>query len=111
MKYIIEFIREYGLSLLHSIFLLIISYISLELKRIYKKHTNDLTKEKVINMVYHAIYQMYPNLTKEEKLNKIIINSQQILKEKGIIISNLELKIYIEYNNHLNLNKKESDLK
>ena len=111
MKYIIEFLNQYGLSILHSISIIIISYISLEIKKIYLKHTNDLTKEKVINMVYHAIYQMYPKLTPEEKLNKIIINSQQILKEKGIIITNLELKMYIEYNNHLNFIKKESDAK
>lgn len=96
MKYVTDFMNQYGVSIIHSIAALIISYVSLEIKKIYKKHINDKTKKDIIKTVCQAINQLYPNLSGEEKLNKVIINSELILKEKGIIISDLELRIYIE---------------
>ena len=96
MKSIISFINEYGLSLIHSIAAIIISYISLQVKKILEKHTNDKTKKEVINMVCKAINQLYPNECGQNKLNLAITNAKQILAEKGIDISDLELRMYIE---------------
>ena len=96
MKYITEFMNQYGISLVHSIAVAIISYVSIEIKKVYKKYINDKTKIEVIKTVSQAINQMYPNTSGEEKLNKVITNSEEILKEKGIIISDLELRMYIE---------------
>ena len=96
MKYFIEFINTYGLSLIHSIAITIISYVSFEIKKIYKKYTEDKKKKEIIKMVCLGVNQVYPNLNNEEKLNKTIINSKQILKEKGIYINDLELRMYIE---------------
>ena len=96
MKYIITFLNEYGITMIHSIAVAILSYVSLEAKRIYKKYINDKTKKEVIKMVCSAINQLYPNLNNEEKLNKTIINSKEILKEKGITINDLELRMYRE---------------
>lgn len=105
MKYITEFMNQYGVSLIHSVAVAILSYASIEIKKIYKKYTDDKTKKDVIKMVCHAVNQLYPNLTGEEKLDKAIQNSSQILKEKGIIISDLELRMYIEYTvNYFKLN-------
>lgn len=96
MKYIISFINEYSLSIIHSIATIIISYISLQVKKILEKHTNDKTKKEVINMVCKAINQLYPNESGENKLNLAITNAKEILAEKGITISDLELRMYIE---------------
>lgn len=96
MKYIVEFMNQYGVAFIHSIAVAIISYVSIEIKKVYKKYINDKTKKDVINTVCQAINQLYPSLTNEEKLNKVILNSGEILKEKGIIISDLELRMYIE---------------
>lgn len=62
----------------------------------YNNHFIDKTKKDVINMVCRAINQVYPNLSGKEKLNKAIYNSHEILKEKGISITDLELRMYIE---------------
>ena len=97
MKLFSEFINQYGPTLVHSILAMVISYISFEIKKIYQKHNNDLTKKEVINMVCKAINQLYPNETNETKLNQAITNSKEILSEKGIEISDLELRMYIEY--------------
>ena len=97
MKYFSEFINQYGLSIIHSFLAIIISYITVTIKRIYKKHVDEEMKEKVVNMVCHAINQLYPNASSEDKLNKAIINAKEILSEKGISLSDLELRMYIEY--------------
>ena len=96
MKYFMEFMNQYGVSMIHSIALAIISYVSFEVKRLYKKYIHDKTKKDVVKMVCQAINQLYPNLTGEEKLNKTITNCKQILKQKGISINDLELRMYIE---------------
>lgn len=96
MKYIIDFLNTYGTSIIHSVSIAIISYVSLEIKKIYKNYIKDKTKKEVIKMVCSTIDQIYPNLNNKNKLDRIISNSKQILKEKGILINDLELRIYIE---------------
>ena len=97
MKYFMEFLNQYGASFIHSIAVLILSCVSFEIKKIYKKNIYDKTKKDVVKMVYHMINKLYPNINEEDKLNKVISNSKQILSEKGINISDLELRMYIEY--------------
>lgn len=95
MKFISEFISQYGFAIIHSVFLSIVSYVSFSIKKILKKHVDDKTKKEIIVTVCVAINKLYPNLNNDEKFNKIIFNCEQILKEKGIIISDLELRMYI----------------
>ena len=88
--------NQYGVSIVHSISVAIISYVSLEIKRIYKKYNNDRIKKEVVKMICQAIDQMYPNMSGSDKFNEAINNSKEILSEKGINISDLELRMYIE---------------
>ena len=88
--------NEYGVSIIHGIFVSVISYVSIEIKRIYNKHFIDKTKRDVVGMVCRAINQVYPNLNGNEKLNKAIYNCREIFKDKGIKINDLELRMYIE---------------
>ena len=96
MKYFIDFMNQYGVTFIHSIAALVLSYVSFEIKRIYNKCVNEKTKKEVVKMVCNAINQLYPNISGEEKLNKAISNSKEILLEKNINISDLELRMYIE---------------
>ena len=95
MIYLKELLNNYGISFLHTILVTILSYTSLEIKKIYQSHIHEKIKKEVIIMVYHAIEEFNPNLSYEQKLNKMIINSEQILNEKNIKMTPLELKIYI----------------
>ena len=97
MKIINEFINQYGVTFIHSVVALIISYVSIVAKNIYKNYINDRTKKEVVKMVCQAINQLYPNASGSDKLNQAIINTKEILMEKGIILSDLELRMYIEY--------------
>ena len=96
MKILNQFINQYELSIIHSIFLALVSYISLTIKRVYHRYTEDKIKKEVVRMVCKAINQLYPNDCGEIKLNYAINNTREILKEKGINISDLELRMYIE---------------
>ena len=105
-----EFLNNYGVSIIHGVAVSIISYVSLEIKKIYNKHFIDKTKKDVVSLVCKAINQVYPNLTGKEKLNKAIYNCREILKEKNIKINDLELRMYIEssvccFSNEVNKNK------
>ena len=96
MKLFNEFINQYGLNILHSLAIGIFSYVSLEIKRVYKKYVSDHTKREVVEMVCKAMNQLYPEKTGSEKLDLALSNAKEILKEKGITISDLELRLYIE---------------
>ena len=96
MKYFSEFVNQYGLSIIHSVMVAIFSYVSLEIKKIYNKYTDERIKKDVVKMVCQAVDQLYPNMNGNDKLNEAINNTKQILSEKGINISDLELHMYIE---------------
>lgn len=96
MKCFSEFLNQYGLSLIHSVMVAILSYVSLEIKKIYSKYNDERIKKEVVKMVCQAVDQMYPNMNGNDKLNEAINNTKQILSEKGINISDLELRMYIE---------------
>ncbi len=96
MKYIKDFINQYAPSMIHTLCITLFSYIGVEIKRLYHQYIIDKTKKEVIKNVCMAIQQIYPNLDSTDKLNKAIKNTREILKEKNINISNLELRMYIE---------------
>lgn len=96
MKYFMEFMNQYGVSMIHSAALAIISYVSLEIKKVHKNYINDKTKKEIVSTVCRAVNHLYPNLSDEEKLNKVLINVEQILKDKCIVVNDLELRMYIE---------------
>ena len=88
--------NQYVVSIVHSIAVAIISYVSLEIKKIYKKYNNDRIKKDVVKMVCQAIDQMYPDMNGTDKFNEAVNNTKEILKEKSINISDLERRMYIE---------------
>lgn len=96
MKFFSEFINQYGLSIIHSVMVAILSYVSLAIKKIYGKYNDERIKKDVVKMVCQAVDQMYPSMNGDDKLNEAINNTKQILCEKGINISDLELRMYIE---------------
>lgn len=96
MQFFIDFINQYGQTLLYTILMAIISYVGLKVKKLSEEYIKDKTKKEVIKTVCEAVNQLYENLTGEEKLSKTIENSKQILNDKGIEINDLELRMYIE---------------
>ena len=96
MKFLIDFINQYGTTLLYTVLMAVISYIGLKAKKLSEEYIQDKTKKEDIKTVCEAVNQLYESLTGEEKLSKTIENSKQILSDKGIEINDLELRMYIE---------------
>ena len=90
------FISEYGAAIIYDVVTGIAGYIGLQIKAIYQKYVNDRTKEKVVKTVVSAVKQLYYDLDGEKKLSIAIDNITQMLNEKGITITELEIRMLIE---------------
>ena len=84
------------MELLYAVVIAIAGYIGTAIKNIYKKHVDDKTKESVVRTVVKAVKQLYSDLNGEEKLQKAIENISEMLAEKQIIVSELEIRMLIE---------------
>ena len=72
------------------------TYIGVIIKNYYTKYVNDKTKKDVINTVVQAVEQIYKDLHGEEKLKKALEGASEMLTEKGITVSEIELRYLIE---------------
>ena len=71
-------------------------FIGVQLKKIYQKHVDDKTKEAVVRTCVKAVEQLYHDLKGPEKLERAKAGVRQMLEEKGIPISELEMDMLIE---------------
>lgn len=96
MDFITQFISEYGTTILYGILTAIAGALGIWVKSLYTEYVNDKTKEKIVRICVGAIEQFYKDLHGEEKYNKVVESVVEMLGEKGITISELELKMLIE---------------
>ena len=91
-----QFINEYGTTILYTILTALAGYIGIWVKSLYTKYINDKTKQDVVKTCVSAVEQLYKDLHGEEKYNKVVESASEMLMEKGITITDLELKMLIE---------------
>ncbi len=91
-----EFMAEYGTQIIYTVLTAIAGYIGVAVKNLYQKYINDQTKKSVVRTVVQGIEQIYKDLHGEEKLNKALEAASEMLTEKGISISEFEMKMMIE---------------
>lgn len=96
MEFIKLFISEYGTTILYAVITAIAGYLGIVVKQLYTKYVNDKTKQAVAKTVVQAVEQIYKDLHGEEKLNKALESASEMLAEKGIAITDLELRMLIE---------------
>ena len=92
----VQFINEYGTTVLYAVVTTIAGYIGIVVKNLFQKYVNDKTKKDVVKTVVQSIEQIYKDLHGEEKLNKALESASEMLSLKGITISEFELRILIE---------------
>lgn len=108
-----QFISEYGTTILYTILTAIAGYVGIWIKSLYAKYVNDKTKQDVAKTVVKAVEQMYKELHGEEKLQKALEAASEMLTNKGITISDIELRMLIEasvseFNKAFNSNESNS---
>ena len=91
-----EFIAEYGVSILYSVLTAIAGYIGVAIKNIYKKYIDDKTKQSVAQTCVRAIEQIYTDLHGQEKFNKCVEAVAEMLNDRGISISEIEIQRLVE---------------
>lgn len=96
MKFIAEFIDSYGFTIVYAILTAIAGFLASKLKALYEAKCDDETKKKTVETCVKAVEQLYNDLCGTEKLERAKTNIIQILEQKGITISELELDMLIE---------------
>ena len=91
-----EFINQYGMEIMYAIITAIAGYIGIVVKNLYTKYINDKTKQAVAKTAVQFVEQVYKNLHGEAKLKEALTAASDMLAEKGITISELELRVLIE---------------
>ena len=91
-----EFVNTYGAEILMAVLTAIAGYVGIVVKNLYTKYINDKTKESVVKTVVQGVEQIYKDLHGEEKLNMALEAASEMLSEKGITVSEFELRMMIE---------------
>ena len=91
-----EFINQYGTTIIYAVVVAIAGYFGTVAKSLYTKYINDKTKQAVAKTVVRGVEQIYKDLHGEEKLDKALEAASEMLADKGINASELELRMMIE---------------
>lgn len=98
MEVIMNFLNEYGI--LSAIITAIASALGILAKKIYNKtigqKISENTKKDVAELVVKYVEQVYKDIHGEEKLQKALEAFSEMLGEKGIMISDLEMRVLLE---------------
>ena len=98
MEAIINFLNEYGI--LSAIITAAASALGVLVKKLWDKTVGDKvkedTKKDVAKLVVKYVEQVYKDIHGEDKLMKALEAFSDMLAEKGIAISDLEMRVYLE---------------
>ena len=92
----VEFINQYGLQILYTVITAIAGYVGIVIKNLCAKYINDKTKRSVAKSAVQFVEQVYKDLHGEEKFNAALTAASEMLAEKGITITDLEMRVLIE---------------
>lgn len=91
-----EIYMTYVLPVIATALTALAGYIGTQLKKLYERHINDKVKQDVVRTCVKAAEQLYHDLGGPVKLEKAKEGIRQMLEEKGIPISELEMNLLIE---------------
>ena len=91
-----EVFSAYILPALIAVLTALAGYIGTQIKRLYEKYVNDKVKQDVVRTCVKAAEQLYRDLSGPEKLEKAKEGIVDMLNEKGIHISEMEMDLLIE---------------
>lgn len=91
-----QFIQEYGMVIFGIIITAVASYLGIGVKFIYQKICNTKLKQEIARTCVLATEQIYKDLHGEAKYMQCAASVVQLLEEKGIKVSELEVRQLIE---------------
>ena len=96
MDIINQVISQYGVEILGTILTGLAAYLGLTAKKLVNTYLQDKTIRSIAKIVAQGIEQCYKELHGEEKLDKALEAMSTMLQEKGITISEFEMKVQLE---------------
>ena len=91
-----ELLGTYVLPVLAAALTALAGFVGAQLKNLYRRWVDDKTKEAVVRTCVKAVEQLYRDLGGPEKLERAREGIRQMLEEKGIPITQLEMDLLIE---------------
>lgn len=91
-----EIFTTYLLPVIAAALTAVAGYFGAQIKKLYEKYVNDKVKQDVVRTCVKAAEQLYHDLGGPEKLRKAQEGVREMLDEKGISITDLELNLLIE---------------
>lgn len=91
-----QFMTQYGLELIGTVLLALAGALGLIVKNLATKYLNDKTKQSIAKIVVQGVEQVYRELNGEEKLTQALEMFADLLTEKGIRCSELEMRVLLE---------------
>lgn len=96
MELINQFIDMYGMEILTTVITAIAGWLAVVIKKLVTKYLNDKTKQEIAKIVVSGIEQCYKTLDGPAKLEKAIEAATEMLNEKGIKVTEVELRMLLE---------------
>lgn len=87
---------RYGTVILYTVLTAVFGYLGILAKRLAEKYLNSKEKKAVAASCVKFVEQVYKDLHGEEKLEKALEAASEMLAEKGIQCTELELRVLIE---------------
>lgn len=91
-----ELFSAYLLPALMAVLTALAGFVGTQIRALYRRYVNDKTKQDVVRTCVRAVEQLYHDVGGPEKLEKAQEGIRQMLEEKGIPISQLEMDLLIE---------------
>lgn len=91
-----EFVNAYGMELISAVFMAVASYIGARIKATYEKYCNTKEKQDIVKHSVNYVEQIYKDIHGEDKLNKCYEAASELLLQKGMDFTGLELRVLIE---------------
>lgn len=91
-----EFVNIVLLPILSTVLTAVIAYVGVKLKDLLERSENDKAKLNAAKTCVQAVEQLYKDLHGEEKYDKCVEGLTEMLGEKGITVTEIEIKMLVE---------------
>ena len=83
-------------QILLVLLLALAAFLGTQVKNLYARYVNTEVKQAVCRTAVRFVEQVYKDLHGEAKLNEALVAASGMLAEKGIKVSDLEMRVLIE---------------
>lgn len=95
-KEIINQFLQILMPILATVLTAVFTYLGNKIKNAYETKLKNETAKTIVDDTVRYVQQVYKDLDGTEKLQKAIEKAQSVLKEKGIILTDVEINMLIE---------------